>query len=145
MDESWQLAGRLNPTTNLLLLILLLRQVHIHGEDEGAALVLAFGLNRDFTSAILNYPLANHQTDADAFPVQTDRPLNFAEHAEELLLLEPTYADTRISYMHNQLFIGQVVRGFNADLAAQRKLKRVLGQIDQDLFQAYLVSHKLVG
>ena len=47
--------------------------------------------------------------------------------------------------MHNQLFIGQVVRGSNLDLAANSELKSVLGQIDQDLFQAYLVSHQLVG
>ena len=43
--------------------------------------------------------------------------------------------------MHNQLFIEQIVRGSNLDLAAQGKLKRVLGQIDQDLFQTYLVAH----
>ena len=47
----------------------LLRQVHVHGEDESAALVLAFGLNLDFASAVLNDPLANHQTNADALLV----------------------------------------------------------------------------
>ena len=47
--------------------------------------------------------------------------------------------------MHDQLFIGQVVRGSNLDLAANSELKSVLGQIDQDLFQAYLVAHQLVG
>ena len=47
--------------------------------------------------------------------------------------------------MHDQLFIEQIVRCTNLDLAAQGKLKRVLGQIDQDLFQTYLVAHQLVG
>ena len=46
--------------------------------------------------------------------------------------------------MHNQLFTLKVVRGPNLDLAAQCELERVLGQVDQDLLQAYLVPHELV-
>ena len=47
--------------------------------------------------------------------------------------------------MHNQLLIGRIVWGLNHDLAAKGELKSVLGQIDQDLFQTYLVTHQVVG
>ena len=60
--------GCLSHATTLLH-VPLMRQVHIHGEDESAAFVLAFGLDHDFTSAVLNDPLANHQTNADALLV----------------------------------------------------------------------------
>ena len=66
--DSWQFIGRLNHTTTLLL-VSLLGQVHVHGKDEIAALVFAFGLNHYVTPTVLDDPLANHQPNSDALLV----------------------------------------------------------------------------
>ena len=122
----------------------LIRQVHFHGEDEGAALVLTIRVHRDFSSAVLNDALADHETDADALLVEAAGPLHFAKHAKELILLSFIYPDARVDHVHYQLFTLQVVGGPNLDLAAQRELERILGQVDQDLLQADLVPYQLV-
>ena len=66
--DIWQFIGRLNHTTTLLV-VSLLGQVHVHGKDEIAALVLAFGLNHYVTPTVLDDPLANHQPNSDALLV----------------------------------------------------------------------------
>ena len=78
----------------------LIRQVHFHGEDEDAALVLTIRVHRNLSSAVLNDALADHETDSDALLVEAAGSLHFAKHAEKLILLSLIYPNARVDHVH---------------------------------------------
>ena len=95
------------------------------------------------TTTVMDNFLANSKAHTNTIWILILRPLNLSKQSEQLIhftLLDPLSC---VTYMHLELFFIVVVSCTNGDLATMGEFQRILSQVDKNLLESNLVSHKL--
>ena len=133
----------------LLLLSLLLlylhdliigRQVHLHRELKGTSFVLSVGRDCDFTATVVDDSLANGETEANSFHVDSISPLDLTKLLEKNGHISVVDAFASVDYVHDHFFLVFIVCSEDMDVTFQSELQCILCQVDENLFKSDLVT-----